>query len=317
MWEGQSSQSAQAWTQTTVEASWQWWWEAIGNPYVAFLLKLLLAILIVGGLMLLSKYIARFVSSKVREHSIADDEYTAKVSILVWNVIYYVLLVFSLLIGFEVLWFDFALILWGISFGIWFAFKEIFGNMIAWVMVLTNNEFKLWDIIEVEGSESFFGRIEEITIRYTVIRTLDLRKVIIPNLTMISVPIRTYDSEELVRLETHVTVHLHTDLDAASTIILDAVNSVDFVQEHESTRVLVEGVNPKWGITIKIYFYFDPSAGKIIEVAVSEVNKRIYEAFHVHGIIISYPHTVLTVDHNDKNLLASAIYIGKQLKDVE
>jgi small conductance mechanosensitive channel len=316
MGEGQNNQSA-AGTESAVASTGQWGFDTIANPYLAFLLKLLLAILVVGGLMLLSKYIARFVSSKVREHSIADDEYTAKISILVGNVIYYVLLVFSLLIGFEVLWFDFALILWGISFGIGFAFKEIFGNMIAWVMVLTNNEFKLWDIIELQWPDIFFGRIEEITIRYTVIRTLDLRKVIVPNLTMISVPIKTYDSEELVRLETNVTVHLHTDLDAASTIIRDAVNSVDFVKEHESTRVLVEGVNPKWGITIKIYFYFDPSAGKIIEVAVSEVNKKIYEAFHVHNIVISYPHTVLTVDHNDKNLLASAIYIGKQLKDGE
>lgn len=299
----------------TVQSTGQRGLENIGNPYIAFLLKLLLAVVIVGVLMLLSKYIARFVSSKVREHSIADDAYTSKISLLVGNIIYYVLLVFSLLIGFEVLGFDFALILWGISFGIWFAFKEIFGNMIAWVMVLTNNEFKLGDIIEIEWADKYFGRIEEITIRYTVIRTLDLRKVIIPNLTMISVPIKTYDSEDLVRLETRVTVHLETDLDLASQVITDAVNSVDFVQEHDSTRVLIDGVQPTGGINIKVYFYFDPSAGKIIEVAVGEVNKRIYDAFQAHNIVISYPHTVLTVDHNDKNLLASAIYIGKQLRD--
>ncbi|MEY3197947.1 MAG: hypothetical protein RL023_794, partial [Candidatus Parcubacteria bacterium] len=48
---------------------------------------------------------------------------------------------------------------------------------------------------------NYFGRIEEITIRYSVIRTLDLRRVIIPNLDLITRPVKTYDSEDMVRLD--------------------------------------------------------------------------------------------------------------------
>lgn len=196
--------------------------------------------MVVAILVVISKVIARFVTKRIQAHSIADDEYTQKMSLLIGNIVYYVLLIFSLLIGFEVLGFDFALILGGISFGIGFAFKEIFGNMIAGVMVLTNDEFKLGDIIEIEAEDRYFGRIEEITIRYTVLRTLDLRRVVIPNLTMISVPIRTYDSEELVRLETLITIHFKSNVDEAFAVIKDAVNSLDFVREKESTRVLIE-----------------------------------------------------------------------------
>jgi len=79
--------------------------------------------------------------------------------------------------------------------------------------VLTNKEFRLGDIIEVDYDQNtYFGRIEEITIRYTVIRMFDLRKVIIPNIDMVMNPVRTYDGEDLVRLETSFTVHYSTDV---------------------------------------------------------------------------------------------------------
>jgi small conductance mechanosensitive channel len=96
--------------------------------------------------------------------------------------------------------------------------------MFAGIMVLTNKEFKLGDIIVIEDDQEYFGRVEEITIRYTVIRTFDLRKVIIPNLTLITKPVRTYDSEEIIRLETIFTVHYGTDLYQATKIIVAAVN---------------------------------------------------------------------------------------------
>ncbi|MBU0626136.1 mechanosensitive ion channel family protein [Patescibacteria group bacterium] len=54
-------------------------------------------------------------------------------------------------------------------------------------------------MVEINADQLYFGRIEEITIRYTVIRTLDLRQVVIPNTTLISTPIKTFSAEELVR----------------------------------------------------------------------------------------------------------------------
>jgi len=72
--------------------------------------------------------------------------------------------------------------------------------MIAGMMMLYTKEFKLGDIVEVYADQTYFGRIEEITIRYTIIRTLDLRQVVLPNMTLITVPIKTFSSEDLVKL---------------------------------------------------------------------------------------------------------------------
>ncbi len=277
-----------------------------------FFVRLIIAIWVVILLLLVSRFFSRFVSKRIRANSIWDDEYTRKVSGLIGEIIFYTLTIFSFLIGFMIIQVDFGWILWGISFGIWFAFKDILGNLIAGILVLTNKEFRLWDIIEVDYTDkTYFGRIEEITIRYTVIRTLDLRKVIVPNLAMVMNPVRTFDGEELVRLETKVTIHYETPVQWWLDTIKSAVNSLEFVKEKDSTKVMMEAM---WdhGLEIKIYFYIDPTAGKLMAVAKAEVNDAIYASFVQEGIVIPYPHSTITVDHNDKNLIGTMLYVDKE-----
>jgi small-conductance mechanosensitive channel len=61
-----------------------------------------------------------------------------------------------------------------------------------------------------------------------------------------------------------------------------------------------------------VFFYFDPKGGKIIPVATSEVHTAIMDALRKNDIVIPYPHTTLTVDYNDKNLLGSMVYVAKE-----
>lgn len=277
-----------------------------------FIIRLAVAIVVVLILLLISSYFKRFVVKRIRSNSIWDDDYTRKVSGLIWEIIFYTLTIFSILIWFMIIQVDFGRILWGISFGIWFAFKDILWNLISGILVLTNKEFRLGDIIEVDyENTTYFWRIEEITIRYTVIRMFDLRKVIVPNLHMVMNPVRTYDGEELVRLETQLTIHYHTDVESWLWVIKDAVNSLDFVKEKESTKVMLKQMWDHW-LEIRIFFYIDPTAGKLIPVAQSEVNDVIYAAFIKEWIVIPYPHSTITVDHNDTNLIWTMLYVDKQ-----
>lgn len=277
-----------------------------------FFIRLLVAIVVVILLWVLSKIFSSFVRKRIRANSIWDDEYTRKVSWLIGEVIFYTLIIFSVLIGFMIIQVDFWRILWWISFGIWFAFKDILWNLLAGILVLTNKEYRLWDIIEVdfEWEKTYFGRIEEITIRYTVIRTFDLRKVIVPNLSMVMNPVRTYDGEELVRLETSLTIHYETKVERWLDKIKSAVNSLKFIKEKDSTKVMLKAMG-NHGLEIRVFFYIDPTEGKLIPVAQSEVNDAIYDMFRKEGIVIPYPHSTITVDHNDKNLLGSALWLSK------
>lgn len=291
--------------------TWLWSWPEM----LAFIIKLLVAILVVGILVFLCRLFSKFIEKRIRLHSIVDDDdYTKKVSGLVGDIIFYTLTIFAIFIGFSIVWVDFSFMLWGISFGLWFAFKDILWNLLAGLMVLTNNDYKLGDIIVIDDDKKdYFGRIEELTIRYTVIRTFDLRKVIIPNLKMVTKPIRTYDAEELIRLETKVTIHYNTSVEFAIETISGAVNNVSFVKEKKNTKVMLQNM---WdhGLEMLVFFYVDPSSGMLIPVALSEVNEAIFAAFTEANIVIPYPHTTVTVDHNDKNLLGSALYVMKEGK---
>ena len=294
-----------------LDGVWSFWW------FFSFFGDLLVAILVVWVFVVIARRVASFVAARIKSNSIVDDEYTWKVSALIWEIIFYTLLVFALLIWFTIVWIDFGRIMWWISFWIWFAFKDILWNLMAWVLLLTNKEFKLWDVVVVDDNPNeYFGRIEEITIRYTVIRTFDLRKVIVPNLTMVTQPVRTYDSEDVVRLDTLITVHYWTDIPQAIEMIKEAVNSVEFVKEHDNTYVTVEQF--AWsGIDLRVYFYFDPKGWINLPRALSQIHTAVFAMFNEQWIVIPYPHTTLTVDYNDKNLLSSMIYVAQEGKKWE
>ncbi len=286
-----------------------WSWE----QFRLFLGKFAIALIVVAILIIAARWITKFIARKIRESNVfSDDNYSKKVGGLVADIVFYSLCVFCIFIGFAIIGVDFGWILWGLSFGIGFAFKDILGNMFAGIMVLTNNDYKLGDIIVVDDDDKeYFGRIEEITIRYTVIRTFELRKVIIPNLTMITKPVKTYDTEDVIRLDFTLMIHYDSPMPESLDIIKEAVNNVDIVKEHQSTKVNILSMSNN-GIEVLIYFYFDPKSGMLIQTAKGKVQEWIFKALQDHNIKIPYPHTTLTVDHNDKNLIGTALYIAKE-----
>jgi small-conductance mechanosensitive channel len=65
-------------------------------------------------------------------------------------------------------------------------------------------------------------------------------------------------------------------------------------------------------INLKAYYYYDPSNWKIWHLkAISYANEIIKKALEKAGIIIPYPHTVITVDKNDQNLLKTLLFVKK------
>ena len=266
------------------------------SQFIWFTLKIGTGILVFIVLILISKIIAWIIRRNIRKHMEEwNPEWAKKIWKLIWSIAFYILILFAVFISFEIIWVNIWLLISWVSLWLWLAFKEILGNMFAGMMILYTKEFKMWDIIEVQSDETYFGRIEEITIRYTVIRTLDLRQVVIPNMTMISKPIKTFSSENIVKLNTAVWIHYDSDIAKAIQVITNAINSFDFVKEKNNTKVFVTNF---WAssIDLKCIFFFDPKCGIIWDFAVWYVNEKIYEEFGKNGIKIPYTHATLTFE---------------------
>lgn len=283
-----------------------WFQNMINSDYFRYIGKVWIAIVVFMILFFLTRYLASLASKKFYESSnIKDLNKTESLGQLIYDIVFYVLLIIDVFIAFQIVWFDLGILLGGISFGVWFAFREVLGNMIAGVMLLSVKEIKLWDIIEVW---KYFGKIEEITIRYTTIRTLDLRQVILPNMELITNPIKTYSSEELVRLDTTVPIAYNGDVDKAIEVIKQALHSMDIIQDKKKIKVFVSA----WwdhAIVIKCLFYVDPNCGIPKYYIIWDVNKTIAIYFRDHGIKFPYKHIAATMDENDQNTLRNIKFI--------
>jgi small conductance mechanosensitive channel len=279
--------------------------QVLNSEYVGYVWKVGLAVVVFFVLFMVAKRIAGIASRKFYEHaSVTDLNKQESTGQLIYDVVFYILLIITIFISFEIVGFDVGVILGGISFGVWFAFKEILGNMIAWVMILNIKELKLGDIIEIDGKPGYFGKIEEITIRYTIIRTLDLRQVVIPNMELITNPIKTYSSEELIKLNTTIPVRYEQDLDQAMKVMIDAANSLDIVRQKDSSKAYVMEYGDA-GVEIKIFFRVDPNCGLPMDYIIWDVNAAIITAFRKEGIKMPYKHIVATMDENDQDILSN------------
>ncbi len=65
-------------------------------------------------------------------------------------------------------------------------------------------------------------------------------------------------------------------------------------------------------LEILVYFYFDPKSGMLPQTAKGKIQEAIFKALGEHNIKLPYPHSSITVDHNDKNLIGTALYVAKE-----
>lgn len=283
-----------------------WFQDIVTSDYFQYVGKVWIAVVVFMILFFLTRYLAGLASKKFYESSTLKDlNKTESLGQLVYDMVFYILLIINVFVAFQIVWFDLGVLLWGISFWVWFAFKEVLGNMIAWVMLLSVKEIKLWDIIEVGH---YFGKIEEITVRYTTIRTLDLRQVVIPNMELITNPIKTYSSEDLVRLDTTVPVAYNSDIDKCMEVIKEALNSMELLQNKKKNKIFVYS----WwdhAVMIKCMFYVDPNCGMPKYYIVWDVNQTIAKYFRKHDIKFPYKRITATMEENDQNVLQNIKFI--------
>lgn len=187
------------------------------------------------------KTVVNKVKSRIQANSLQEDMYSKRIANLAGSMLFILLMIFNILAVFEVIGFDTALIMGGISISIGFAMETTIGNMIAGVMLMTNEKVKLGDFVQFLGSLNIMGTIEEINIRYTIIRTFDKRRTIIPNSVIASTPIKTLKSETLIRGDIKLRLPRHIDIDQVKSLLIQTLNNIDGVLHKEYTNIVVTG----------------------------------------------------------------------------
>ncbi len=120
------------------------------------------------------------------------------------------------------------------SVAIGFAFKDIFENFLAGVLIMLRKKVNIGDVIECEAVE---GRVEQITLRDTYLRHLSNELVLVPNAYLFKNPLKILTDEPLRRHEVEVGIAYDADLDRAAEVIASAVKGIEVVEKNRPVEV--------------------------------------------------------------------------------
>lgn len=174
----------------------------------------------------------------------------------------------------------------GVAIG--FAFKDIFQNLLAGILLLLRHPFRVGD--EITTGE-FTGTVEAIETRATFIRTYDGRRVIIPNGDVYTKPVTVISAYDMLRSEYDVGIGYGDDLAEAKAIALGAIKRVDGVLADPAPDVLVWELGES-AKNIRIRWWTKPMRGDVLRIR-DAVLKEVAEAITEAGMDLPFPTQVV------------------------
>ncbi len=180
-----------------------------------------------------------------------------------------------------------------------FASQKAFSNIISGIFILIFRPFRVTDVIEIGSLNK--GIVEEITLRHTIIRNYENRRIIIPN-SIISEEtiVNSNIIEEKIKKFVEFDISYESDIDLAKKIIYEeAINHpliYDNRSEEDKTndrpiaiiRVIRLG---EYSITIRAYIWAKNNDDAF--VLNCDMNESVKKRFDKEGIEIPYPHRTI------------------------
>ena len=132
-----------------------------------------------------------------------------------------------------------AVIIGGFGVGIGFGFQDLTRNLISGLTILGERKLKVGDFIEFQDQ---LGYIREISIRSTVIKTLQGSELIIPNTELTNSVVVNWNYESSQgRIEIEVGVAYGSDLLLVTDVLLNSAMMVKEVIDFPAPRVIFSG----------------------------------------------------------------------------
>lgn len=110
-----------------------------------------------------------------------------------------------------------------------FAAKDIIGNLIGGIVLILDKPFRVGDVIKIKD---VFGKVEDITIRTTRIKTFDGEIVTVPNaMAMNEIVINRTLDNMLYRINFKIGVDYDNKIDNVIEVCKEVLNSIEEIKE--------------------------------------------------------------------------------------
>ncbi|MFC6223028.1 mechanosensitive ion channel family protein [Hymenobacter artigasi] len=171
----------------------------------------------------------------------------------------------------------------GVAIG--FAFKDIFQNFLAGVLLLVTEPFRIDDQIKYKDFE---GTVETIQTRATTIRTYDGRRVVIPNAELFINAVTVNTAYDKRRLQYDIGIGYGDDIDKARQLIMEAMKGVEGVLTDPAPEALVVDLAGS-SVNIRARWWINPPRRADIMGAQDRVLEAIKNTLTAHGIDLPFP----------------------------
>ena len=193
------------------------------------------------------------------------------------------------------------------SVAIGFAFKDVFENFLAGVIILGREKLRIGDVIECED---VYGRVENILIRETHVRETDGELVIVPNSYLFKNPVNIETDRGLKRQELVVGGGYDTVMRQAKAVLQDALDSCETVKQSETKDVQCVSFGGS-SIDFKLLWWSGSRPAEQRETY-DEVAFAVKDALDEAGITIPFPQSTLSFREEAMPIPLKSILTEKQ-----
>ena len=181
------------------------------------------------------------------------------------------------------------------SIAIGFAFQDIFKNFLAGIILLVEEPFRIGDEIAIDNYQ---GKVEDINIRTTEIRTYQGEKVLLPNSTVFTDAVRVVTAFDYRRTDLAVGVDYNTPLPQAKKLLYDTITNVFGVVDNPTPEIdLVNFGDSSIDFVVR---YWSSSPQKQFRNVQTQAIIAIKKALDEADIIIPYPIRTLYYYNQEK-----------------
>jgi small conductance mechanosensitive channel len=171
----------------------------------------------------------------------------------------------------------------GLALG--FAFQDIASNFISGVILSVRHPFGIGDIIE---TNDFYGTVQKLNLRNTIMRTVTGQIVYIPNKKVFENPLQNYTNSGFRRIDLSCGISYGDDLEKVKRVATEAVDNVENVLSDRGIEFYYDEFGNS-SINFKVRFWVRFKTNPDFWSVRSEAIIAIKKAFDENDIMIPFP----------------------------
>lgn len=214
----------------------------------------------------------------------------------VYSLIKYIIIVFSCVIGFQLLGFNVSVLLAGsaaLLVGIGLGLQSLFSDFVSGIILLLDSSIRVNDVVDVNG---LVCTVQEINLRTTTVLTRDDKYMILPNTALTANHVVNWThNHRAARFDVVVGVDYDSDVTLVMALMKDAIVGQDKVLDFPLPFVRLEDYGDS---ALMFHLHFWTEEVFRVENIKSDIRIKIFQKFKENAVTISFPQRVVHIKHD-------------------